>query len=337
MNQLFIIGNEKISFYNKKFYSANVDFKTIVEGLNKYFKVILIARFSSKREIFKINYNKILLTNNIISYILNAILSLKNLRTNKYLIISITPYTFSAFVFLQFFSNEIYLYLRSDGHKEYEKILGKKWVFLYSFMYYFFLKNAKIISCEKKLVVNKNFFLVNPSEIDSRWFKKRKKITFNNIVKIIYVGRIRIEKGILSFVDLFSKIDERFQLTIVGDRYSKRFNIKNIKYLNFFSSIKALISQYDKSHILILPSYTESHPKVIYEALARLRPVIIFEDIKHVVKKTKGIFVCKRNVKNFIDKVNFIMTNYNKIQKKISLNTLPKKNIFISQLYNILR
>ena len=133
MKQLFIIGNEKISFYNKKFYSANVDFKTIVEGLNKHFKVILIARFSSKREIFKISYNKILLTTNIVSYMLNVILSLKNLRTNKYLIISITPYTFCAFVFLQFFSNQIYLYLRSDGHKEYEKILGKKCVFLYPY------------------------------------------------------------------------------------------------------------------------------------------------------------------------------------------------------------
>jgi glycosyltransferase involved in cell wall biosynthesis len=337
MKRLFIIGNEKVSFEKKKFYSANVDFKTIVEGLSKFFKVILIARFSSNQQIFKINYNKIYLTNNIIGYILNIILSLKNFKNDKYLIISITPYTFFAFFFLQFFSNQIYLYLRSNGHKEYEKILGKKWIFLYSFMYSFFLKKAKIISCEKELVKNKKFFPVSPSELDELWFNNRKKFARSTKIKIIYVGRIRVEKGILSFIDLFNKLGKRFQLTVIGDRYNKKFNIKNINYLDFFSNIKYLIKQYDKNHLLILPSYTESHPKVVYEALARLRPVLIFDDIKHIVKNTKGIFVCKRNPKAFLEQVNHIMSNYKVIQKQILKNKLPKKNIFIRQLYNILR
>jgi glycosyltransferase involved in cell wall biosynthesis len=338
MNKLFIIGNEKISCQNKKiYYSANIDFKSIIEGLSNYFQVYLLARYSLKKEIFNIKQKNIFLAKNIFSYVLNIISSLKNVKNNKYLIISITPYTFVAYLILFFFTNQIYVYLRSNGFKEYKQILGKKWVFLYSFMYFIFLKKAKIIACEETLVKKNSFFLVNPSELNEDWFKNRKKFVSNKRIKIIYVGRIRVEKGILNFINLFTQLDKRFHLTVIGDRYNKKFNIQNINYLNFFSNINDLINEYDKIHILILPSYTESHPKVVYEALARLRPVIIFEDIRHIIKNTNGIFVCKRNVKDFLEKVNYIMKNYKSIQKKMLKNKLPKKIFFIRQLYNILR
>ena len=42
---------------------------------------------------------------------------------------------------------------------------------------------------------------------------------------------------------------------------------------------------------MILPSFTEAHPYVVDESLARKRPVIIFEDIAYIVKDKKGIFV----------------------------------------------
>jgi len=337
MKKLFIIGNENISCNNKHiYYSANVDFKSIIEGLSRYFQVHLLARYSAKQEVFNINHNKITIVKNIFAYALNIILTLRNIKNNKYLIISISPYTFVAFLILFSFTNKIYLYLRSNGFKEYEKILGKKWVFLYSIMYFIFLKKAKIIACDETLVKKNFFFLVKPSELNEPWFKNRKKFLPNKKIKIIYVGRIRVEKGILNFINLFRQLDKRFFLTIIGDRYNEKFNIKNVNYLNFLSNINDLISEYDKSHILILPSYTESHPKVVYEALARLRPVLIFDDIKHIINKTNGIFVSKRNTKDFLEKVNYIIKNYKFIQKQILKNKLPKKNFFIRQLYNIL-
>ena len=36
---------------------------------------------------------------------------------------------------------------------------------------------------------------------------------------------------------------------------------------------------------------------VLLEALARRRPVIIFDEIEHVIGDKKGIFVAKRNFK----------------------------------------
>jgi glycosyltransferase involved in cell wall biosynthesis len=336
MKNLFIIGNEKIWFKKNNYYSANVDFKSIVEGLSKYFIANLLARSTFRQETFKIEHNSIKTASNIFSYIFNIILSFNNIRKNRYLIISISPYTFIAFLILFFFSNNIYLYLRSDGFKEYEKILGKKWIFLYSFMYFIFLKKAKIISCEESLVQKKFFFLVRPSELDELWFKNRKFLVKSKKIKILYVGRIRIEKGIFNFLDLFSKLDKRFELTIVGDIYNKKFDIKNVKYFNFYSNIGDLINQYDINHVLVLPSYTESHPKVVYESLARLRPVLIFDDIEHIIKNTKGIFVCKRDLNNFLNKIDYIINNYHFIQKQIIKNSLPKKKVFIRQLRNIL-
>ena len=91
---------------------------------------------------------------------------------------------------------------------------------------------------------------------------------------------------------------------------------------------------YDTSKIFILPSYTEGFPKVISESLARLRPVIIFKEIKHVLNNRKGIFVCKRDIKNINKIINFILNNYKNIEKMISKNKLYTKNNFKRELLN---
>jgi len=185
MKNLYIIGNEKISQNNNTFYSANIDFKTIVEGLSNFFNLILVARKSSQKENFFINHNNIFLAGNYFTYLYKIILSLRSNRNNKYLIVSISPYSFLAYLFLFLFTNKIYVYLRSDGFKEYENILGKKWVFLYQIMFIVMLQKSKIISCQKKLSRGRRSYLVKPSELDEIWFnRKKKKINLKKKKKI---------------------------------------------------------------------------------------------------------------------------------------------------------
>jgi len=337
MENLFIISNEKISKNKNYFLSANVDFKTIIEGLKFSFNIILIARRSKVRENFIIHFNKIFLGSNIFSYLFKIILSLKNIKNNKYLIVSISPYSFLAYLSLFLFTNKIYVYLRSDGFKEYENILGKKWVFIYQIMFFVMLRKSKIITCQRKLSRGVSSYLVRPSELDEIWLKNKKKIFLKTKkIKLLYVGRIRIEKGIHSLLNIFSKLEQEAKLTIVGDKKIKLFNDYNIKFYNFFSKSKNLIEQYDNCDIFILPSYTEAHPKVIDEALARFRPVIVFNDIKHVIGNRIGIFVCKRNPEDLKNKILYIRKNYSKIVKKISKNVLPTKKIFIQDLIKII-
>ena len=85
-------------------------------------------------------------------------------------------------------------------------------------------------------------------------------------------------------------------LTIVGSEYENRSSIaqSNIKVFKNITDLKVLINFYDKNNVFILPSFTEGHPMVLLEALARKRPVIIFKEIDHVVGKKKGGFLFQK-------------------------------------------
>jgi glycosyltransferase involved in cell wall biosynthesis len=337
MKDLFIIGNEKISNNSKKFFSANIDFKTIIEGLSNSFNLKVLARKSNKKENFSVNYKNIILSENIFTYLLNIFLSLKKKKENIYLIISITPFTFLSFLILFLFTKNIFLYLRSDGFKEYEAILGKKWVFLYKIMFLSMVSKSKIISCHKDLSGAIPYNYVRPSELDDLWFANRKKSTPKDNINFLFVGRVRVEKGIFFLLDMFYKFNSRYNLTVVGDKKLNTEKSSNIIFLNFFDNVQDLIACYDSCDIFVLPSYTESHPKVIDEALSRLKPVIIFNDIAHIVEDRMGIFKTQRNLKDFINTAEYIKKNYNSIINEIYKNNLPTKRKFLQDLINVIK
>ena len=74
-------------------------------------------------------------------------------------------------------------------------------------------------------------------------------------------------------------------------------------------SEESLIKTYDKNNIFILPSFTEGHPQVLDEALARLRPVIVFDEIEHVKRDREGVFICKRNIQELNSIIEYILKN----------------------------
>ena len=149
---------------------------------------------------------------------------------------------------------------------------------------------------------------------------------------MLYVGRIRVEKGIFSLSSLI-KNKRNISLTIVGaeKNTSYKINQSNIKIQLTQSNKTKLIKYYDDHNIFVLPSFTEGHPMVLLEALARRRPVIIFEDIEHIIGNKKGIFVAKRNFLNFFGILNHIKKNYKKIQKDMTKNKLPTNKEFIEK------
>jgi hypothetical protein len=75
---------------------------------------------------------------------------------------------------------------------------------------------------------------------------------------------------------------------------------------------------------------------VLLEALARRRPVIIFDDIKHVIGEKKGIFVSRRNFISFFGTLNNIKKNYKKIQKDMRKNKLPTNKEFIDKFVKLI-
>ena len=114
--------------------------------------------------------------------------------------------------------------------------------------------------------------------------------------KLLYVGRLRPEKGIISFSNLI-KNKRDISLTIVGAEKdtSYKINQSNVNIYPNQTNKNKLIKFYDDHNIFILPSYTEGHPMVLLEALARRRPVIIFDEIDHVIGK-KRCFLCLKEI-----------------------------------------
>ena len=110
---------------------------------------------------------------------------------------------------------------------------------------------------------------------------------------------------------------------------------KNINFIKELSNQRKIINLYDNHNIFILPSYTEGSPKVILESLARKKPIIIFEDIKHVKSNFKGIFISKRDPINLKKTIYHILKNYSKIQKEMTKNMLTTKKDFQKKLINI--
>ena len=329
--KLFIFSNEKIYFSSNKFFCDNIDLKSTPEGLNKKYEIYLLGRKSNKKRSHQIKLKNIKIFSNIFSYLSEVIKTSKDKHDSKYLIISITPYTFLVSLFLKFKGQTPIVYLRSDGYGEYKAILGRLGTFVYHFMFTIVCSISNLISCRDYILRGKKGKIVFPSQIDTTWLRKPKSLDIKNL-KLLYVGRIKVEKGIFSLVELI-KNKHDITLTIVGAEKHTSYNISqsNVKIHLTQNNKTKLIKFYDDHNIFILPSYTEGHPMVLLEALARRRPVVVFDEIKHVVGDKKGIFITKRNFSNLLETLKHIKKNYKKIQIEMRKNKLPTYKDFIEK------
>jgi len=333
--KLFIFSNESISVEDSKFYCDNLDLKSTPEGLNKKFEVNLLGRKSIKKRAHEIKLKRVKVFSNIFSYLSEVKSASKNLDS-KFLIISISPYTFLISIFLKILGRKPIVYLRSDGYGEYKAILGRIGPLIYHFMFCINGAISNLISCRDYILRGKKGKLINPSQLDSVWLRQPKNIEIRNF-KLLYVGRLRVEKGIFALSELIRNKRD-ISLTIIGAEKgsSNKINQSNIKILPTQSNKTKLIKHYDDHNIFVLPSFTEGHPMVLLEALARRRPVVIFDEIKHVIGDKKGIFVTKRNFLSFLGTLNNIKKNYKKIQKDMKKNKLPTNKEFIDKFIKLI-
>ena len=337
MKELYIIVNEKIYGDGNNFFCENKDIQSIVNYLSYKYNLIVISRYSTLIKPFRLNKVLKIFNLRIIRILKFFIFLFSYSRKKKILIISITPFNFIIFFIFKFlFICKFYLYLRSNGYEEYESILGKKYIWIYDFMFKYITKYCVVISCHKRLY-NKKCYILYPSELNLSWKKRTKRNYFkNSTINVLYVGRFKIEKGIYSLLKIFSKLPNNILSTLVGNGDPIKITDDRIKVINFVQSEKRLINIYDSSNILILPSYTEAHPKVIDESLSRMRPVIVFNDIKYVIQKRCGIFSIKRNAFQLTKIINYIKRNDQLIFNQLKKNQLPQRIDFLENLYKII-
>ena len=334
INNLAIVENEKIFQEKNKFYCDNIDAKSIPEGINNFRKIYLIARKSKVKRVQQINLSQVKIGSNIFLF-LNLILKTFSEKNINYLLISINPYTFLSALILLLFKKKVFIYLRSSGHEEYKVKYGLFGKLIYHIMYLLVIPWSNLIVCHERLTKKKDYHLVFPSQLGNKWFENLKQVSLDK-VRLLYVGRMRVEKGIFDFLKMFNKLSMNAELSIVSDVKNLKNMNKKINLLGFGYDEKSLIEIYDSHNIMVLPSYTEGHPQVVLESLSRKRPVIVFDDIKHIIGTKKGIFISKRNIISLNETIEFIMKNYTKIQENMKENKLPTKEEFILQMNSIL-
>ena len=266
--KLFIFSNESILFQDGKFYCDNIDLKTTPEGLNKKFEVNLFGRKTNKNRSHEIKIKKIKIFSNFFSYAASVIESSKE-QDSKYLIISITPSTFIISILLRLLGKKPIVYLRSDGYGEYKAILGTIGALIYHLMFSIISTISNLISCREYILRGRKGKIISPSQLDSTWLRQPKNIEVKNF-KLLYIGRFKIEKGIHSLLNLI-KNKKDISLTVVGAEKEISHNLSqsNVKIFQTQSSKLKLIKYYDDHNIFVLPSFTEGHPMVLLEALAR--------------------------------------------------------------------
>ena len=336
MEKLFIISNEKIFNYENNFFCDNIELKSTPEGLNSNFEVNIIGRKSKIARSHKINLNNIKAYSNIGSYLFGILRSLKE-KESKYLIVTITPFTFLACLLIKFLKKKPIVYLISDGHKQYKIIFGIFGPAIYHLMFSIVSKISIFISCKEYILKGKYGEIVAPSQISSQWLSNHKEIETNQI-KLLYVGRIKKEKGIYSLLNIIKDSKSNLSLSIVGAEKNSSDKIvqNNVNIYEVESNEQNLIKFYDDHNIFILPSFTEGHPMALLESLARLRPVIIFKDIEHVIENKNGIFVAERNSISFLKVINQIKENYKSIQQEMRANKLPTKEQFLKNFSELI-
>tara|TARA_Y100001970_G_scaffold290695_1_gene425358 strand:- start:17929 stop:18936 length:1008 start_codon:yes stop_codon:yes gene_type:complete len=325
--KITLITNEGLTINKNEIFCQNIITKILCEELSSYCQISIIGK--KYKSNLKINHKNLNVLNNFFSSIYKILF---NNKDNKYLVLSITPYTFFYMLLLKITNSDTYLYLRSDGFKEYTFKYYFLGFYLYKFFFLISTYKTKIISCNKNLSNGKEYFKVTPSIINNKWLNHRKINKISTKIKLLYVGRFRIEKGIYSLLNLIKELNLDFILSLVGDDNKNMMKNKNIINYGIIDNENQLIKMYDMSDIIILPSYTESYSKVIDESLSRGKPVIIFDEIKEIILNRIGVFAIKRNSKDLNNKIIYIKNNYEKITKQILNQKIPNKKDFIMQL-----
>ena len=173
---------------------------------------------------------------------------------------------------------------------------------------------SKHVIPENKLVIKPNFLNSTNNKIQSISEK-------NNA---IFASRISKEKGILTLIKAFTKID--INLDALGDgplfNKVKKYNINNIKLHGNLPRDK--VNKFiNKSKFLVFPSeWYESFPMTILEAFREGTLVLASNigSIKSIIKdRFNGILFEPGNTSDLIDKVKWILNNQRECDQ-IALN-----------------
>jgi len=170
--------------------------------------------------------------------------------------------------------------------------------------------------------------------------------TKSDRLRLIAIGNINKEKGLEYLFEAIKDLKDKVSLTVVGDGpLLKEFKEKN-KDVTFIGRVEhkelpRIINQHD---VLVHPSYVESFPNVILEAMACGKPVIacnvygipemVTDGYNGFLVRPKNIIAIKEILIKFNDKKKLFAAIRTDAQKKVHEQFQKEKQIH--KLYNAL-
>jgi len=147
----------------------------------------------------------------------------------------------------------------------------------------------------------------------------------NNAVKILFLGRIEQDKGLLFLLNTFSLLPDIFELYIVGDGSYMDVIRQRIKELKLVNSVhlegykKNTVEYLEKSDILIVPSEKEPFGRVVLEGMLNKIPVIasrVGGMVEIIENEVDGYLVDYNDAEALSEKIQFV-TRSNKVRNLI--------------------
>lgn len=186
--------------------------------------------------------------------------------------------------------------------------------------------NFKIES--KKLVVINN--PINILEIKRKSLERKEVLFSKEKINILTIGRLSKEKQHCKMIELFSSLDSKYCLYIIGEgkerenieKTIKNFNLeKRVILLGFIKNVYPYIKESD---IFMLTSKYEGFPNVMLEAIALQIPVLTLKSpggIEEIIIEGKnGYYINENNLKIKIKQTK-------QLKKENMLETLKRYNL----------
>jgi len=188
-----------------------------------------------------------------------------------------------------------------------------------------FANSPKIVQ-ELKLYFNiHNSSFVSTNTVSESMISEKVNKPNKNKIQLIFCGRVVKEKGVIELLEAFFFLQKHFkniELLIVGnvsDKFMSYIKNKkfwkhiqeNVKFLGFIKFGVPLFDIFKNSDILILPSYHEGFPHVIWESAVVSLPLIVTDvgGIRGLVSKDDVVFITPYSSIEIVEAVKFIINN----------------------------
>lgn len=156
--------------------------------------------------------------------------------------------------------------------------------------------------------------------VDTELFRPMKIKKISDKLNLIFVGNLNKEKGLDYLFEAVKDLTNKIHLTIVGDGPLFKSYIKKYPFVHFIGrtshlELPKIINQHD---VLVLPTFVESFPNVILEAMACGKPAIatnIYGIPEMIQDNVNGFLVPPKYSKAIKEKINLFMKQQELVKK----------------------